>query len=288
MYRRSIENKRLKLRVKYLEELLSEKESAVDNAKKYFLRNIYHEIRTPLNAIVGFSDLIEFNSINEKEKSTYVSYIRESSKDFLKKIDNIVEASILEAGLLKLNDDVCNLNDLLSEVYAFFSIQKHLADKKIAFLLKIPEENRDLKIKCDSAKLAQILTNLISNAFKFTEQGVIEFGYNIQDKNLKFFVKDSGIGGLKGFEDKVFGTFSKLDESDSSKEGLGLGLSLTKKLVELMKGKIWFESKKDEGSTFFFTVPLMKVSVQDMSKKETVISRDAVIFREPVKSSIAL
>jgi signal transduction histidine kinase len=249
----------LKERVDFLEKLLDEKTDCVERAKSIFLKNLYHEIRTPLNAILGFSDLIEMNSISTQEKETYISHIRESSRDFLRKMDNIIEASIIEAGLLKLSSDECKIYDLLSEMHAYYSIQKHIADRKIAFLLSVPEELKELCIQCDSYRLTQVLSNLISNAFKFTPQGIVEFGYTINNEAIEFFVKDSGIGGLEGREKAVYKNFTKLDESDDSKEGLGLGLSLSKKLVELMNGKIWYKSVRKKGTTFYFTIPYIQV-----------------------------
>jgi signal transduction histidine kinase len=250
----------LQKRIDLLEKLLEEKTDIVERAKSIFLKNLYHEIRTPLNAIVGFSDLIEMNSISNKEKEGYITHIRESSKDFLRKMDNIIEASIVEAGLLKLSKDDFNVYDLLLEIYSYYSIQKHISERKIVFLLSVPAEFKELYIQCDSYRLTQILSNLISNAFKFTHQGVVEFGYKIVNNEIEFFVRDSGIGGLEGKEKYVFKNFSKLDESDSSKEGLGLGLSLSKKLIELMNGRIWYTSAKSKGTTFFFTIPLIMVT----------------------------
>lgn len=245
----------LKKRINLLEKLLDEKTDCVERAKSIFLKNLYHEIRTPLNAIVGFSDLIEMNSISNQEKTTYITHIRESSKDFLRKMDNIIEASIIEAGLLKLSNDECNIYDLLSEIHSYYSIQKHITEKKIAFLLSVPEELKELSVQCDSYRLTQVLSNLVSNAFKYTTQGVIELGYRIIEGEIEFFITDSGIGGLEGKEQIVYRNFNKLSESEDSQEGLGLGLSLSKKLVELMKGRIWYKSVQARGTTFYFTIP---------------------------------
>lgn len=242
-------------RVDFLEGLIEEKTHSVDKAKSIFLKNLYHEIRTPLNAIVGFSDLIELNSISEKEKTTYVSHIRESSKDFLRKMDNIIEASIIEAGLLKISNEECHLYELMTEIYSYFSIQKHIGEKSIALLLSVPEDLKDISINCDSFRLSQILGNLLSNAFKFSEHGIIEYGYTIHKKELEFYVKDSGSGELEDKENVIFENFTKLDNTDNAQEGLGLGLGLSKKLVELMGGTIWYKSIISKGTSFYFSIP---------------------------------
>jgi signal transduction histidine kinase len=270
--RKNNESDYLKKRITLLEKLLDEKTDCVERAKSIFLKNLYHEIRTPLNAILGFSDLIEMNSISIKEKEDYITHIRESSRDFLRKMDNIIEASIIEAGLLKLSTDECKLYDLMNEIHSYYSIQKHITERKIAFLLSVPDEYKDLVIQCDSYRLTQVLSNLISNSFKFTPQGIVEFGYYIQENEIEFFVKDSGIGGLEGKEKVVYKNFSKLDESDNSKEGLGLGLSLSKKLVELMSGKIWYKSIRTKGTIFYFTIPLLPVPrTKIISKADPVV-----------------
>lgn len=252
----------LKKRVKVLEQLLDEKSHSVDRAKSIFLKNLYHEIRTPLNSIVGFSDLIEMNNLSDKDKATYISYIRESSKEFLQKMDNIIEASILEAGLLKLSKNECAVFDLMSEVYAYFSIHKHIIEKRIAFLFSVPEDLKNLKIVCDSYRLTQILSNLLSNAFKFTDHGTIEMGYKLKKREIEFFVTDSGIGMAEGKENHIFNNFTKLNDSEDYNEGLGLGLGLSKKMVELMGGKIWFTSNLSKGTSFYFTLPYEPVKTQ--------------------------
>ncbi len=282
-----VEFEYLKKRIELLENLLEEKTNCVENAKSIFLRNLYHEIRTPLNAIVGFSDLIEINSLEKEEKKQYIDHIRESSKDFLRKMDNIIEASIIEAGLVKISMNQCSLNDLLEEISAYFSIQKHISEKDIVFSISKPEKDIDSNIYCDSHRLTQVLINLISNAFKFTERGVIKFGYNINSDEIQFFVSDTGIGGLEGKEKIVFNTFTKLDESDSSQGGLGLGLSLSKKLVELMGGNIWYESKGLKGTTFYFTIPYKPVSLRD-KRKRTEESFVKKTLHQRIRKSVAL
>lgn len=283
-----VENDYLKKRIELLENLLEEKNTCVEDAKSIFLRNLYHEIRTPLNAIVGFSDLIELNSLEKEEKEQYIKHIRESSKDFLRKMDNIIEASILEAGLVKIAVNECSLNMLLEEIHTYFRIQKHISEKDITFSLVKPEYKSEINVYCDSSRLSQVLVNLISNAFKFTEKGFIKTGYEINDNEIQFFVSDTGIGGLEGKDQIIFSKFTKIDETDSAQEGLGLGLSLSKKLVELMGGNLWFESEETEGTTFYFTIPFKPVLFSKKDKKEIKDNLIKNTLKQKIRNSVAL
>jgi len=283
---RDAEYRYMRRKIELLEKLLDEKSNCVEKAKSIFLRNLYHEIRTPLNSIVGFSDLIEMNNLDIHEKESYVSYIRESSQEFLNKMDNIIEASIIEAGLLKLSQEECMLSELLSEIHSYFSLHKHILDKNIALLLTIPQELKEISLMIDSYRLTQILTNLISNSFKFTSRGIIEFGYTIKSAEIEFFVKDTGIGGLEGRENEIFQFFAKLDDSDNSKKGLGLGLSLSKKLIEHMGGKIWYDSVLSKGTTFYFTLPFQPVKLMKPIKSGR--EKKNLNIRRAIQQSVVL
>ena len=283
-----VENEYLRKRIQLLENLLEEKTNCVDDAKSIFLRNLYHEIRTPLNAIVGFSDLIELNSLAKDEKEQYIKHIRESSKDFLRKMDNIIEASILEAGLVKISMNECSLNGLLDELHTYFSIQSHITEKDIKFSVVKPEFKSEVNIYCDAGRLSQVLMNLISNAFKFTEAGTIKTGYEINGNDIQFFVSDTGIGGLKGKDKIIFNKFTKLDESDSSQEGLGLGLSLSKSLVELMGGDLWYESEESEGTTFYFTIPYKPAHAKNNDGENSNLSLLTKSLNYKIRNSVAL
>ena len=276
----------LKKRVELLEKLLEEKNISIDKAKSTFLKNLYHEIRTPLNAIIGFSDLIDMNSFNGKEKETYVNHIRDSSRDFLRKMDNIIEASIIEAGLLTIQKEQCQLNELLTEIYTYFSLHKHIAERRIAFLLNVPKNLQKTEVTCDIYRLTQVLSHLISNAFKYTPQGVVEFGCKVIGQDLHFFVKDTGIGGLEGKEDILFKNFSKMENLEDTNEGLGLGLGLSRSIIMQMDGKIWYEANKTKGTTFWFTIPYKPVYIKGNSKtnqaKPSVIPLGRVYKRSVV------
>jgi len=283
---RVAEFKYLRRRIELLEKLLDEKNNCVEKAKSVFLRNLYHEIRTPLNSIVGFSDLIEMNNLDIKEKESYITHIRESSQEFLNKMDNIIEASIIEAGLVKLSNEECMLYDLLTEIHSHYSLHKHLTEKNIALLLTVPDEIKKLQIRIDTFRLTQVLTNLITNAFKFTQQGVIEFGYMLKGKELEFFVKDTGIGGLEGRETEIFQNFTKLNVPESQYKGLGLGLSLSKKLIALMGGRIWYKSMLGKGTTFYFTIRYQQV--RSAEKASSWRQRNLLNLRRTLEKTVVL
>jgi len=282
------EYKYLITRVSLLENMLEEKSKSVEKAKSVFLKNLYHEIRTPLNAIVGFSNLLELNESNEKETSSYVALIRESSQKFLDKMDTIIEAAILEAGIVNIKPEECNLFSLLSEMHSYFSIHKHLCEKDVAFLLTVPEELQDLNILCDTYRVKQVLMNLLVNAFKFTKKGIVEFGFRIVSNEIEFFVKDSGIGGLEGKEEIIYNSFTKVDESDSSINGLGLGLNLAKRIVELMGGKIRFSSQIGKGSTFYFTVPYQSVPSWNIKNNTKTYNKMDSVIKISSKGSMVI
>lgn len=254
---KNAEKEALLNRISYLENLVEEKTMLLEKAKSIFLKNINHEIRTPLNAIVGFSELIGNDLSKEENFDKFLGYIRQSSAEFLWKMDEIIEASMLEAGIFSFNETECFPYYLMQDIYSEFSVQKHIFEKEsVAFLLSVPVELREVKILCDVNRVSQVIKNLLSNAFKFTSHGVVEFGYKFVKDRIEFFVKDSGVGGLKGKEDVVFASFRKVDESDNAMSGLGLGLYLSYKIAEKMKGEIRYEANSLKGTTFYFTLPL--------------------------------
>lgn len=250
-------------RISYLENLVEEKTIMLEKAKSIFLKNINHEIRTPLNAIVGFSELIGNDLSKDENFDKFIGYIRQSSAEFLWKMDEIIEASMLEAGIFSYKETECFPFYLMQDIYSEFSVQKHIFEKEsVAFLMTVASELREVKILCDMNRVGQILKNLLSNAFKFTTHGVVEFGYKIIKDRIEFFVKDSGLGGLKGKEDVVYASFRKVDESDNAISGLGLGLYLSYKIAERIGGNIRYEPNNLKGTTFYFSLPLKYAKVE--------------------------
>ncbi len=231
-----------------------------DNLKSSFLANMSHEIRTPMNSIVGFSELITRKTIPAEKKELYAQYISNSGKSLLALIDDIIDISKIDAQQLKIVKSPTSINSLVMELHEFFLNQAASLKKNDIKLIKhCAVTNEDFCILCDSVRLRQVLSNLLSNALKFTEKGFVEFGYIIPNNaTILFYVQDSGIGVEKAKLDLIFERFRQADNSSTRKYGgTGLGLAISKKLVQLMGGRIWVESELQKGTTFYFSLPLI-------------------------------
>lgn len=228
-----------------------------DRLKTAFLQNISHEIRTPMNSIVGFADLLQDNHLPEMKKTEYLKIINTSSHQLLNIINEILDISMIESGNIEIIENELNLNKLLNEVYAFF---QPLLKKELTFSLLKGLPDQHAFILGDEGKLRKVLMNIISNALKFTDKGHIVFGYAIKDGRLEFYVEDSGIGIPEESLLKIFSHFQKSDPGISRiYDGVGLGLSISKGIIDLMKGKLWVNSIPGKGSTFYFTIPYKPV-----------------------------
>ncbi|MHC1704543.1 MAG: ATP-binding protein [Tenuifilaceae bacterium] len=231
-----------------------------DKLKSAFLANMSHEIRTPMNAIIGFSELITRKTVSQDKKDNYAQYITNSGKTLLNIIDDIIDIAKIEAGQLKISKSNTYINVMLNEILEFVNNEKK-RNKKDNILFSKSEAITDISfsILCDSLRLRQILGNLLNNALKFTVEGIIEFGYIIPNNaTILFYVRDTGIGLSEDKIPFIFDRFRQADDSTTRNYGgTGLGLTISKKLVEMMGGRIWVESEKNKGSTFFFTLPLI-------------------------------
>lgn len=239
----------------------NEKILAADKLKNEFLANISHELRTPLNAIIGFSEALGmkvFGPLTEKQEE-YVTDINVSGIHLLGMINEILELSKIEAKAVKLSLSRFNIQTSLNEVV---NIVKPLASKKS---IKLEKDTKEMcEVDADYQKIQQILYNLLSNAIKFTmENGEIHIGYEYDKKHITLYVKDNGVGIDMKYKGKIFGKFVQLNNVYTKKESsTGLGLTITKELVELHGGKIWFESVLGEGTTFFVKIPLRNKNVK--------------------------
>ncbi|MCF6149661.1 MAG: response regulator [Candidatus Kuenenia sp.] len=270
-----------KLRSSYasLEQRIAEKTEHLQRAvsalkranrmKSEFLANMSHELRTPLNAIIGFAEVLKDKLCGDlnAEQEDFVKDIHSSGQHLLQMINDILDLSKIEAGKMELQYEVFLLPDAIEEVY---TILKGLAKKKQLHLETFLHD--DVKdIEADRVKFKQILYNLLSNAIKFTPQnGTITTRASIINGKIQVSVSDSGIGIKSEEQKKVFKEFWQADSSFSRKyEGTGLGLALTKRIVELHRGNIWFESEYGKGSTFYFALPLAKPSeIPSLKDKE--------------------
>lgn len=267
--------------LKRMEEKLTiakEKAESSTRTKSSFLANMSHEIRTPMNSIIGFIDLVlesdTLSSVNAKLLLT----AQKSSKNLLGLINDILDISKLEAGKMDIDLISMNLLNLVDEVVKNFSIKA----KSQNILLTVHEFPPDCElIVGDKHRIRQILTNLVGNALKFTQQGSVVISVqNLDDKVLQFSVKDTGIGMTPEQVKSVFQLFSQADQSTARKYGgTGLGTSISKQLVELLGGKIWLESKIDRGTTFYFTLPLVKASEKSWTQAKDEQKGVTAIFQ---------
>ncbi len=232
-----------------------------DRLKSAFLANMSHEIRTPMNGILGFVGLLNNPNISSEKREKYLNIINASSEQLLGIINDIIEISKIESGQVKVIHRKTNINNILDNLFSQYDLDKKLKNKEnIKLSVSKPLENNDCEILTDDIKLKQILTNLLSNAIKFTEKGEIEFGYHVKKEFLEFYVKDTGIGISKDKHQIIFERFRQEDESQTRKfGGTGLGLAISKALSELLGGKIWIESKKNNGAAFIFNIPFRKI-----------------------------
>jgi PAS domain S-box-containing protein len=238
------------------QELIKAKEKAEesDRLKSAFLANMSHEIRTPMNGILGFAELLKEPSLSGEEQQEYIQIIEKSGNRMLNIINDIVDISKIEAGLMKLDIRETNINEQIEYIYTFFKPEVEAKGLKISF--NAPLTAKEATIKTDREKVYAILTNLVKNAIKFSEKGSIELGYGRKGNDIEFFVKDTGIGIPTERQRAIFERFIQADIYDKmARQGAGLGLSISKAYVEMLGGKIWVESQEGFGSTFYFTLP---------------------------------
>ncbi len=243
--------------LKLQEALMKIEES--DRLKTAFLSNISHEIRTPLNVILGFSELIILEEVSKEQREKYKEYIFEANSTLLHLFDDIMEVSQLESGSIKIMEIECNVAKMLEELRGKINEEKFKKDKAhLNVILQIPDDYKNLKILADERRLKQILTNFLSNALKFTHKGFIEFGFSLPNKReITFFVKDTGIGISEENLPHIFDRFRKVnDDSSQIYGGLGLGLTIAKRMIELLHGNISVESTFRQGTKFSFTIPI--------------------------------
>jgi len=238
-------------------ELIASKEKAEesDKLKSAFLANMSHEIRTPMNGILGFASILR-EAENEEEFDEFIDAIINSGEHLLNLINDIIDLSKIEAGILKLEKSKFELNRLTREMYDMFCIDSNIVTKKIKFTYRDGLSDEDCMIYTDRTRLKQIMINLINNACKYTDEGSIEFFYFIKNGSLVFTVKDTGIGINDDLQEFIFDRFMQASTSRTAgRNSTGLGLAITKTYLNLMGGNISVKSKLGVGSEFTIELP---------------------------------
>lgn len=260
-------------------QLIEAKKLAEENnkLKSAFLSNMSHEIRTPMNGIIGFSKMLMNRELNEETRANFTKIIVDSSNQLLSIVNDILDISKIETGQVKINPEETSLNDLIMDLFSFFEPKSMPA--KLVLLPELSLSIEKATVNIDHQKLKQILTNLLSNALKFTKEGRIKFGYRLAEEKLLFYVSDTGIGIDPAHHELIFDRFLQSNNSLTKVSGgTGLGLAISRGYVELMGGKIWVESKPGEGATFYFTMPYTPV----FNNKSTVTKQEKKSNNDPL------
>ncbi len=236
-----------------------EKAEESDRLKSSFLANMSHEIRTPMNAILGFTDLILENNLNEDERNEYLALVKKSGENLLTLINDIIDISKIESGQMKINFQMTDLHQMFKELQSLANSLIISLNKPIDFKISVENIDQPFFVKTDQLRLYQILLNLVSNAIKFTENGFIEISYTEnKSDNIEISVRDTGPGISDNDKKIIFDRFRQIDESTIKKHGgTGLGLSITKSLTELMNGTISVKSPTGGGAEFIVALPCL-------------------------------
>jgi two-component system, sensor histidine kinase len=273
LYRKS-KTKQVKRQLKSIElnneklQLANEKIEEVNRLKTAFLANMSHEFRTPMNGIIGFSKLLtDTPDIEAETRNKYLQIIHKSGYIILDLINDVIDLSKIESKKLKIDYSECKLSNILEELLSFFTAERDNSEKQhLKILIEKEFDYKDITIYSDGNRIKQVLYNMINNALKFTIEGTIKFGYFIEKPNVVFFVKDTGIGLAESEKEIIFERFRQVEDKMTRRfGGSGIGLSISKGIVENMEGRMWVDSEKDKGSTFYFSIPFKPIE----KKKET-------------------
>ena len=227
-----------------------------DRLKSSFLANLSHEVRTPMNSILGFAELLAEPDINAKERKEFIRLIRQSGKELLSQINNMIDFSKIEAGLIQLKVEICNFETLFHQLHEFW-LEDSQNTNEVKLFFELPPEIQRNGIASDRLRLKQILKVFLSNSIKFTQKGVIEMGIRSKAPQLyEFYIRDTGVGIPADKHQQVFEKFRQANDSNSREfSGMGLGLSMAARLIQFLGGHQWVISETGQGSEFRFVLP---------------------------------
>lgn len=255
----------LKLKNQLLDNLnknISKAKQVVDESsrlKSAFLANLSHEIRTPMNVIMGFTELLSSDNMPNDQRRNYIDIIQQNGTRLLHIMDSLIDISRFQAKNIGKEQQAFSLNQMMHQLFNNFQSEVDLTGKPLKLKLSIPDKDSKDVVTLDKEATYKILNHLLDNAVKFTASGFVHFGYEIREKQIHFFVEDSGIGIPKGKEKEIFDLFRQGDLRLSRQfGGTGLGLAIAKKYVNAMNGHIWCNNNEnaERGAIFRFTLPL--------------------------------
>ncbi|MFO7829673.1 MAG: tetratricopeptide repeat protein [Bacteroidales bacterium] len=254
---REINNQKANLEELNKKLILAETDAGkADEIKTRFLNNLSHEIRTPLNGIVGFSSLIAESKLSDEKKPEIWNMIRKNSEDLIGTIEGLLDLSMAASDSIEIKNTEFNIYDYLYQIH-FEIINRYKTQlKKIDFNYIADSKLKDQLINTDKELLKKIIMLVIDNAFKFTRKGSVELGIKKDNGTLQIFASDTGIGILEEKPGEIFSQFVKGKNLPNNSEGLGIGLTIAKQFVELLGGKIWYETEINRSSTFYISLPL--------------------------------
>ncbi|GAO30569.1 histidine kinase [Geofilum rubicundum JCM 15548] len=227
-----------------------------DRLKSSFLANLSHEVRTPMNSIMGFAELLAEQDISEKERREFIKLIRQSGKELLTQINNMIDFSKIEAGLVQLKVEICNFETVFHQLHEFW-LEEIRNENEVKLFFELPQEMLRNGIASDRIRLKQILKVFLSNSIKYTQKGVIEIGVRSKAPQLyEFYVRDTGVGISEDKHRQVFEKFRQADDTNERQfSGMGVGLSVAARLVQFLGGHQWVVSEPGKGSEFRFVLP---------------------------------
>ena len=261
------------------------KAEASDKLKSAFINNISHEIRTPLNGILGFTEMSLNPDTTQEDHELFFSVIKKSSKRLLNTITSYMDISMLVSGTMEISRRPSNLDRLIKEINNDFS--EISTSKGIELKVRKPDLAEPIVLNTDIEKLRKIISHLLDNAFKFTQKGIISFGYKINDSEIEFSVSDTGTGIKPDALNIIFDAFMQADVSSTrGYEGSGLGLTIANGMVKLLGGNLRVNTERGAGSTFYFTLPfsenplLTQQKVVDIPKQPEVLAKPLILVAE--------